>query len=344
MSLPEPDSTPHAKLRELIVSAWKTQAIRVAAELELADLLAAQPHTADDLAKVTGTNPSALRQLLRALCSLDLCAEVDSGKFALTETGALLSKNSPRSLHQWATWFGSHGWPLYAELTHSVKTGNSARSLLRGTRGFEHLEQDSAEADTFHRALVELTQLTSDDIARSYDFSGVAQLVDVGGGHGELIRAILAANPSLQGTVFERPHAIQGAQAHLERSGVINRCSFETGDFFTALPVGADAYVLKSVLHDWDDRDCVRILKCCATAMVPKARLLIIEQLMPARIQPSAGHRALCAGDLHMLVAHGSHERDQPEFTRLLETAGFKLVRVIETLTQFSVIEAQLAV
>jgi hypothetical protein len=215
--------------------------------------------------------------------------------------------------------------------------------LLLGTRGFDHLDRDPNGAETFHRAMVELTHLVSDDIVRSYDFSHTARLVDVGGGHGELLRAALLTNPKLRGTLFDRPHAMQGAQAHLEKHGVINRCSFETGDFFSALPTGADAYLLKSILHDWNDLDCVRLLKCCAAAMTASTHLLIVEQLMPTRVEPSAQHRALCASDLHMLVALGAHERNQSEFEALLDAAGLKLYSVTATPTQFSIIEARIA-
>jgi hypothetical protein len=343
MSGSESGSSPHTRLRELIGAAWTTQAIRVATDLGLPQLLLQGPQTTHDLAKVTGTHATALQQLLRALCSLDLCSEGVDGKFCVTEMGALLAEDASKSLHHWAKWFGSQGWPLYTELAHCVRTGTSARSLLLGTRGFDHLDRDPNGAETFHRAMVELTHLVSDDIVRSYDFSHTARLVDVGGGHGELLRAALLTNPKLRGTLFDRPHAMQGAQAHLEKHGVINRCSFETGDFFSALPTGADAYLLKSILHDWNDLDCVRLLKCCAAAMTASTHLLIVEQLMPTRVEPSAQHRALCASDLHMLVALGAHERNQSEFEALLDAAGLKLYSVTATPTQFSIIEARIA-
>jgi len=337
------DCLAHDKLREMIVAGWMTQAIRVAADLGIAELLQSGPRPVTDLATSLDVNATALRQLLRALCSLDLCVEERDGAFRITEMGALLGKDAPNSLHHWAKWFGSRGWPLWGELGYSVRTGASARSLLQGSKGFEHLEQDPEAAQMFHRALVELTHLVSDDIVRAYDFSRFQQLIDVGGGHGELLAAVLRAHPGVAGSLFDRPHALQGAEEHFKKQGLATRCSFIAGDFFASLPGDADAYLLKSVLHDWNDADCVRILRCCKQAMKPSARLLIVEQLMPQKVEPTAAHRALCASDLHMLVALAAAERDQGQFDALLREAGLVSLRVVPTPTQFSIIEAGVA-
>lgn len=333
-------STASRKLLELITSSWISQAVRTAAELRLADLLQAGPRTADDLAAATGTHAPSLCRLLRALSTIEICTERDDGTFAITPTGALLSADAPQSLHAWTIWWGAHLWPVWEQLPYSVRTGKSARSLLSGTDGFGHLERDPEAAAVFHRALAELTRLAADEVVAAYDFSWAKTVVDVGGGYGQLLATILRANPSTSGVLFDLPHSIGGAIERFRELGLADRCQFVAGDFFESVPAGGDAYVIKSVVHDWDDHDASRLLATCRRAIGKDARLVLVEQVMPDKFESSPTHRSLARSDLTMLVALAAQERTEAQFRTLLADAGFRATRIVPCAVTFSVIEA----
>ncbi len=318
------------KLLAMITSSWIGQAAYVAAELRLADLLREGPRSSEDLASVTGTDAPSLRRLLHALTTIDICHEAEDGRFGITAMGQLLGTESPESLRCWSIWWGKHLWPVWGNLLYSINTGKSARSLLTGTEGFQHLENDPEAAGIFNQALVELTRLTTSRVVRAYDFSSLRHIVDVGGGYGELLSAILAAKSSAQGTLFDRPHAIEGARRHFEQAQLSDRCEFVAGDFFQSVPRGADAYVLKSVIHDWNDEKSGEILRNCRDAMEHGARLLLVERVLPMRWEASAAHQSTARSDLTMLVALAAQERTEDEFRELLDSAGFNLTRVCQ--------------
>ncbi len=315
-------------LLEMINGSWIAQAIAVTAELGLADLLRDGPRTSVDLASATGTDAPSLHRLLRALTTIDICHESEDGRFSITEMGRLLGTESPDSLRSWSMWWGKYLWPVWGNLRYSINTGNSARTLLTGTEGFKHLENDPAAAATFNQALVELTRLTTSGVVRAYDFSSCQLIVDVGGGYGELLAAILTANPKVRGVLFDLPHATEGARHHFEQARLSDRCEFVAGDFFESVPRGADAYVLKSVIHDWNDDKSRAILKTCHAAMNADARLLLVERVLPQRLETSAVHQSAVRSDLTMLVALGAQERTENDFRNLLNSAGFELTRV----------------
>ena len=315
-------------LLEMINGSWIAQAIAVTAELNLADLLREGPLSSTDLAAVTGTDAPSLHRLLRALTTISICHESDDGRFCMTEMGRLLGSDSPDSLRCWSMWWGKHLWPVWGNLQYSVTTGKSARTLLTGTQGFKHLENDPTAASTFNQALVELTRLTTSGVVQAYDFSGCQLIVDVGGGYGALLSAILCANPNSQGILFDLPHATEGARRHFEQSDLSNRCNVVAGDFFQSVPQGADAYVLKSVIHDWNDDKSREILTTCRNAMPDDARLLLVERVMPQRLEATTTHQSAVRSDLTMLVALGAQERTEIEFRNLLHSAGFELTRI----------------
>ena len=335
------DADAARRLLDLINGSWISQACYVTARLGLAELLAAGPRTAEDLAQASGCNAPALRRLLSALGSVDLCRQRDDGSFEMTRLGQLLRADAPCSLRAWALQWGGEAWHVWANLLHSVKTGQSARSLITGNAGFEHLERDPEAAQTFNQAMVELTRLAARDIARAYDFGG-QRVMDVGGGYGELLAQILGAYPTARGVLFDMPHAISKARDHLVGRSLEGRCEFVAGDFFLSVPSGADLYVLKTVIHDWPDEKAREILRTCRRAMAAGARLLIIERLMPERLDPSEENRALARVDLHMLVALGAQERTLKQMRALLGSAGFERVRQIGTESEFQILEAQL--
>jgi SAM-dependent methyltransferase len=334
------DAAAARQLLNLINGSWVAQACYVTAHLGIPDLLAGGPRTAEDLASATGTNAAALRRLLSALGSVDICHQREDGAFEMTRLGSLLRTDVPCSMRAWALQWGGEAWQVWANLLHSIKTGQSARSLITGGTGFDHLERDPAAAEIFNQAMVDLTRLAALHIARAYDFAG-QRVMDVGGGYGELLAHILTAYPSAQGVLFDMPHAISKARAHLEGRGLAGRCEFTTGDFFSSVPSGSDIYVLKTVIHDWPDDKARDILRSCRRTMTPGTRMLIIERLMPERLVPSDANRALARVDLHMLVALGAQERTLNEMLALLGSVGFQNVRRIETGSEFQILEAQ---
>ena len=328
------------RLLDLINGSWVAQACYVTARLGIADLLTAGPRTAEELAALTATNAAALRRLLSALGSVDICHQRDDGAFEMTRLGTLLRADVPCSVRAWALQWGGEAWQIWANLLHSIKTGQSARTLITENTGFEHLERDPHAAAIFNQAMVDLTRLAAVDIARAYDFTG-QRVMDVGGGYGELLAHILTAYPSARGVLFDMPHAISKAREHLADRGLDGRCEFVAGDFFASVPRGADVYLMKTVIHDWPDDKARAILDTCRRAMAPGARLLVVERLMPERLDPSVEHRALARVDLHMLVALGAQERTLKEMLTLLGSVGFAKVRRIETASEFQILEVQ---
>jgi SAM-dependent methyltransferase len=328
------------QLLDLINASWVAQACYVIARLEIPELLAAGPRTAEDLAAHTGSNAQALSRVLGALGSVDICRQRDDGAFEMTQLGGLLRADVPCSMRAWALQWGGEAWQIWANLLHSVRTGGSARALITGNEGFAHLDRDPQAAQIFNQAMVDLTRLAALDIAQAYDFSR-QRIMDVGGGYGALLAQILASYPDATGVLFDMPHAISKARDYLAGLGVAGRCEFVSGDFFVSVPPGADLYVLKTVIHDWPDEKAREILECCKRALGPGARILIVERLMPERLEPSAAHRALARVDLHMLVALGAQERTLAQMLALLDSAGLKRVRHIETRCEFQILEAQ---
>lgn len=335
------DTMAARQLLDLINSSWIAQACYVTARLGIADLLAAGPRTAEDLAAASGANAAALRRLLSALGSVDICRQCDDGSFEMTRLGAQLRADVPCSMRAWALQWGGEAWQVWAQLLHSIQTGDSARTLLTGDTGFGRLERDPEAAKIFNQAMVDLTRLAALDIVQAYDFSG-KRVLDVGGGYGELLAQILMAYPTAQGLLFDMPHAISRARDHFAGRGLEGRCEFTSGDFFASVPSGADVYMMKTVIHDWADDKARDILHTCRRAMSATARLLVIERLMPERLKPSAEHRALARVDLHMLVALGAQERTFSEMQALLGSAGFVKVRQIQTGSEFQILEAQI--
>ena len=334
-----------ARLEEIGAGSWRTQALYVAARLNLADLLAGGPRTSEELAREAGgdgggAHAPSLRRLLRALTTLEIVRERDDGSFELLPLGALLRSDVPGSRRAWALLVGGMQWQTWGHLLESVRTGRSARSLLQGTEGFEHLERDPEQAAVFNQAMVDLTRRVAPAVLRAYDFSSCGRIVDVGGGYGEFLSAILAAHAGARGVLFDLEHAIEGGRRLLETAGVADRCEFLVGSFFESIPAGADAYVLKSIVHDWNDERAGVLLSACRRATTPGAKLLLVERIMPERLGASATDQVVARSDLNMLVSLGARERTEAEFASLLASAGFRLTRVVPATLGFHVVEA----
>lgn len=328
------------QLLDIVNSSWTSQATYVAAYLKIPDLLAANAQSNEELARATGAHAPSLRRLMRALVTIGICQEHGDGAYELTPMGSMLRADVADSLRSWTLYWGGPMWSIWGNLFHSVMTGESARKLATGSDRFDRLEADPEAAAIFNRAMVELTRLDSASIVRACDFSGMTRIVDVGGGYGELLAAILRANPALHGLLFDRPHAIENSRLHLEAAGAADRCDFVAGDFFDAIPSGADAYVLKSVIHDWNDERSKVILQNCGRAMHERAKLLLVERIVPTRLEASAAHRAIARSDLNMLVGLGSQERTEDEFRNLLTATRFQVNAVLSAGPTFSIIEA----
>jgi hypothetical protein len=319
------------------------QAAYVAAELGLADHLAGRPMQVDELAIVTNCHPPSLQRLLRALVTLEICVEERDGAFALGRSGSLLLADDVNSLQSRLLWFGRNQWAVWSQLLQTVRTGESARKRMTGSDGFGMLEGNPGAASTFNTGQVQRTRQIAKEVARQYDFSGVGTIVDVGGGHGGLLATVLRANPEVRGVLVDRPHAIAGARALVEQVGVADRCELLQGDFFESLPAGADVYLLKNIIHDWDDERASRILEVCHDAIPDSGRLVLVELILPDRLDTSASHRAIVHDDLAMMLGPGGKERNECEFRELLRGSGFALLGVTPIGMGYSILEARKA-
>ena len=334
---------PAEAIVDLMERSALAQAAYVAAELRLADHLAAGPMQVSELARATNCHPESLHRLLRALATLEICIEHDDGAFALSRSGLPLRSDAADSVQSRLLWFGRTQWAVWGQLLQTVRTGESARKRMTGSDGFGLLERDPSAASTFNRAMVQRTRLVAKAVAQHYDFSGVTTIVDVGGGQGVLLEELLRANPHLRGVLVDRPHAIDGARALLDQAGVADRCELMPGDFFESQPAGADAYLLKNIIHDWDDERASRILRNCHDAMPAGGRLLLVEHVLPARLDASASHRAIVHADLTMMLGPGGKERNEREFRELLQRSGFVLAGIKPVGLGYSILEASKA-
>jgi orsellinic acid C2-O-methyltransferase len=328
------------RIMQLATGAVMMQALAVAAELDLADLLAGRPMPVADLSHAIGCPEGPTRRLLRSLVSVGLCEQRDDDCFSLTGAGRLLQRGTGASLHDWAIWCGRHLWPQWGNLKHSLKTGESVRQVMAQRPIWDQLDEDAETAAVFDGAMAELTRFVASSVLDCYDFSRAKVVADVAGGRGDLLQAILSRHPGARGVLFDRPHAIEGARRRFVTSGLDTRCEFATGSFFDFVPPGADVYLLKNVLHDWDDERCIEILRRCRTAMGSHARLLIVEGILPSRWRNDVQHQHIAKRDLTMLVGPGGCERLEAEFRALLSATDFTCSRIVPAQLGLFVIEA----
>lgn len=327
---------PEVMLR-MITGYWVSQAVGVAARLGVADQLTSGPRSSDDLARAVGAQPQALHRVLRMLASIGVFSQPEPGVFALTPLGETLRSDTPGSLRFFAiaeTAFGH--WAPWGRLLDSVKTGAPMAREALGGELWEWYGQNAEEAEFFSAAMGNLSALAASELVRVYDCTTARTIADVGGAHGVLLAATLRANPNARGILFDLPHVIATAADALEGQGVADRCELVSGDFFDAVPGGADLHILKQILHDWDDERATRLLTNCHRALTPGGKLLLVEMVVPADNQPGMAQ----AMDLNMLVLLGGRERTEAEYRELLGSAGFRLERVIATHSPFQVIEA----
>lgn len=321
----------------MISGSWIAQAIFVAANLGIADLLRNGPRSSEILAEATGAHPRALYRVLRALASVGIFAADDNGRFSLTPLAEPLRSDWPDSVRPFAIMTGSEWiWRSWGEIMHSVRTEKPAFDQVYGAPLFEYYSKHPEIARIFVEGLTSRSRPENLAVVSAFDFSRVGTVVDVGGGQGTLLASILAANPNTHGVLFEMPHVIPMSRSTFEQAGVAERCAFVGGDFFESAPSGGDIYILKKVIHDWDDEQAQSILRTCRAAIPSHGRLLLIELVIPAGNEPSYSKLL----DLLMLVYPGGRERTEAEHRSLLASADLGLTRVIPTASTVSIIEA----
>jgi len=336
-----PHTSPAAGLSQLLRGSLVTQLIHVAATLGVADSLSDGPKSSHELAASLRVDPEALHRVLRALASLGIFEETDRGRFALTAMAQPLRSDVPGSLRGSAMLYGERWWwQACGELLHSVRTGQPAFDHVHGKALFAYLDDAADAAATFNDHQTSMTQQDAAAVVSAYDFRDCAKVVDVGGGHGALTAAILQACPWTSAVLFDQPAVIEGAQHRLRAEGIADRCTYIAGDFFVSLPEGGDAYVLKDIVHDWDDDRAIAILRNCRRAIahtpVVTARVLLVEKVIPPGNAPFPGKLT----DITMLLVTGGRERTEKEYEALLTGAGLDLTRIVATSSPASVIEA----
>lgn len=314
-------------------------AIQVVAKLNVADHLAGGPKATGDLAATLGVNEDGLYRVMRALAGLGVFAEVAPRQFALTPVGELMRRDVPGSVHAMALWISSpFHFRAYANLMHSVRTGKSAAEDVFKMPVFDYLAQDGELAPIFNNAMTLLSEMVVPAVLEAYDFSGVGTLVDVGGGHGALLTGILAKYPQMRGVIFDVEAVVAGTRERVAAAGLRDRCEVVGGDFFKAVPAG-DAYIMKHIIHDWDDDRARAILRNIRKASEGRAdgRVLLVEGVIDDRPEAML-HKIM---DLEMLVMPGGRERTVDEFGALFASAGYELKSVIPTNSFSLVLEAK---
>jgi hypothetical protein len=310
----------------------------LAARLRLADRLAGGPATAAALARDTGVNEDALYRVLRAAASLGVFEETAPRTFSNNLASSQLRAGVPGSLYDMVLWISDpFHFQVYAHAQHSLETGGTAVEKAVGVPVFEYFPKNPAESEIFNNAMTAFSAMVIPAVLETYDFTGIATLVDIAGGHGMVLTSILQKYPSTRGVLFDLEHVLAGARPRIESLGLAARCRTVTGDFFKAVPEGGDAYIMKHIIHDWDDERAAVILANIRKAMNPGGRVILLESIILPGNEPDFGKII----DLEMLLMPGGRERTEDEFRTLFAGAGFKTVRIMRTKSPLSVIEAR---
>lgn len=326
------------QILQIITNFWTSRAVYVFTRLGIPDLLKSGAKTADELASATKMHAPSLYRLLRALASTGFVSATTDGRFAQTPLSEILVTDAPGSLR----WFtiselGQEHYPAWGNLMHSIRTGEIAFDNFFGADIWKYFEQNPEDAAVFNNSMSGVTAATNEEILANYDFSSFKTVVDVGGGHGGLITSLLKANPKLKGILLDAPQVIEGARPNIEAAGLSDRCETVAGDFFKSVPAGGDVYVMKWIIHDWNDERAITILKNCRNQMSRNSKIIIVDCVVPENNEPDFSKFF----DLNMMVMTGGKERTEKEFAQLLGAAGFKLLRVIPTKVPTSIVEGE---
>lgn len=327
---------PPLAMLQLISGFWVARCIYVAAKLGIPDLLADGPKSLEELAAATKTHAPSLFRVLRALVPFGIVSQNEDSRFTITPLSETLRSDLPGSLRAFAlTELGEEHYPAWGELLYSVRTGGIAFDKAFGMPVWDFFAKNPENAKIFNDAMSGMTARANEALHAAYDFAGINTIIDVGGGHGNLITSILKKNPEMRGILFDSPQVIEGAKGNISDSGVSDRCELVGGDFFQSVPAGGDAVIMKWIIHDWNDEQSIAIMKNCHRALPENGKLILVEAVVPEGSEPHFGKFI----DLNMLVMTGGRERTEAEFRKLYEASGFRLTRVVPTESPFSVIE-----
>ncbi len=325
------------QLGQLISGYWKAQAVYAAAKLELPDLLADGPKTVEELASASGGHAPSLYRLLRALASVGIFAQRDDGKFQMTPLAEPLRRGVPGSQWAMAVMMGEEHYHVWGDLIFSLETGETAFNRIYGMPIFEFLSENEEKGQIFDQAMTSIHGPETAAIINAYDFAGIETLADIGGGNGSTLIPILQAHPHLRGVLFDLPPVIERTREHIAAAGLSDRCQLIAGSFFETIPPGADAYLMRHIIHDWNDEQCHTILRNCHAAMRASDRLLVVESVIPAGNEPFFGKWL----DLTMMLIPGGKERTAAEYRELYGRAGFELTGITPTATEVSMVEGR---
>ena len=327
----------HQQLDQMITGYWISQAIYAAAKFGIADHLKDGPKTVEELAGATSTNADALYRLLRALASVGIFTESELRRFSLTPLAEPLKSDVAGSKRALALMCGDEQFRAWAEIDYSIRTGEIAFDKVFGKPIFNYLGEHPDKARIFDAAMVGVHGRESNAVLNAHDFSAIGVVADIGGGNGSQITEILKKHNSMKGILFDLPHVIERAKERIHAAGLQDRCKLVSGSFFDAVPPGADAYILRHIIHDWDEEKCLTILRNCYRAMQPASILLVIESVIPPGNEPFHGKFL----DLHMLLIPGGKERTESEYRTLFNRAGFELTRIVPTGAEVSIVEGK---
>jgi C-methyltransferase len=328
---------PQVVMMQMITGKWVSQAIYAAAELGIADLLAEGDKSADELAQATGANADSLYRLLRALTTVGIFIEKENRVFRNTRLGETLQRGVPGSMRGFARLMGMDmSWKAWGEIVYSIKTSECAFSRAAGKSTFDYIGENPDAAEVVNEAMTSISTLVSRAVAQSYDFSSARTIVDVGGGHGLLLAMILTVYPHLRGILFELPHAVEGARRLFADHGLTPRVEVLTGDALLSVPPGGDIYIMKHIIHDWDDARATRFITNCAAALDPGGKLLLVESVLTP---PDVPHFSKLL-DLEMLIMSlGGRERTEEEYRHLYTAAGLSMTGIHSIEGPHSIIE-----
>jgi SAM-dependent methyltransferase len=333
-----PDAAAAQQLMQFTTGYILSTAVQIVTRLRIADRLAAGRRPAADLAHETGVNADALYRVLRLLASVGVFCEGDSKTFSHTEASSALRSGIPGSMHEMVLWLSDpFHLRVYADAMHAVTTGQPAADKTTGVPVFEYFARNPELSEIFNDAMTGFSAVVVPAALEAYDFSGIETLVDVAGGHGQVLLAILERYPAMNGVLADLEHVLAGAGPRIRDKGLENRCRTEVIDFFEAVPAGGDAYIMKHIIHDWDDDRAALILRNIRKAMKPGGRVILLDSVLLPANRPDFGKVI----DLEMLMLPGGRERTEEEFRVLFARAGFGAPRVIPTQSPLSIIEAR---
>jgi SAM-dependent methyltransferase len=328
---------PPFALLDFVKDLWGFQIVYTLAELEVPDALANGARSADDIARERGVNADYLYRLLRAATNIDVLRELPGRRFELLPIGEALRQREGESFRDFIVMMGRVGWRFWGRLGDAVRQGKSAIEVETGQRTFDYLLSDEGSRDIFNRAMTAVSAVTADAVTAAYDVSGFHKIVDVGGGHGRLLSALLKSAPDARGVLFDMPVVVEDAPPMLQKYGVHTRVDVVGGDFFDKLPAGGDLYVMKAIIHDWQDAEARKILENVRRALAPGGKVALVETVVTG---PNEKHFSKLL-DIEMIVHAGGRERTRDEYATLFASAGLRLTRVIATAGPASIVEAE---